>query len=169
MKPPEDKMESLRPSRTQRKKADHARKALGQSLAALGPEQLAAIDMPTELREALQLAARTRAHGARRRQFQYIGSFLRRIDVAPIRQALEAIRRGDIEKAMVFQRIEAWRDALRIGHDEQIEEILAHCPAADRQQLTQLARNACREAREGEGTTASRKLFIYLQGIVPSK
>jgi ribosome-associated protein len=161
-------METLRPSRTRRKKADHARKALGESLAALGSEQLAAIDMPTELREALQLAARTRAHGARRRQLQFIGALLRRMDVAPLRQALENIQRGDTEKAMAFKRIEAWRDALRRGQFECIEEILARCPAADRQPLTQLARSACREFGEGRGTTASRKLFIYLRGVIPS-
>ena len=155
------------PSRTARKKADHARKALGEALVAMGPDQAAGIDIPTELHEAVQLARMTRSRSARRRQMQYIGTLLRRLDVAPIKKALDNLQRGDLQKAQAFKRVEAWRDALRGGNVEIIEEILAACPAADRQQLRQLARNARREVREEKGTTASRKLFKYLRKIFP--
>ncbi len=167
MKPTVDPSAQVLPSRTQRKKADQARKALGEALLKLSPDQAAGIDLPSDLRAAVQLARRTRAHGARRRQMQYIGTLLRRIDTAPIKKALANIQRGDLEKAQAVKRIEAWRDALRDGHDEIIETILAVCPEADRQQLRQLARNARRDAREGKGPAASRKLFRYLQKISP--
>ncbi len=168
MKPPShDADPTPPPSRTQRKKADHARKALGEALVALSPEQETGIDLPSELRAAVSLARKTRAHGARRRQIQYIGTLLRQIDIDPIRKALENIQRGDLVKARAFKRIEAWRDALRDGNDAIMEEILAACPAADRQQLRQLVRNARRETREGKGPGASRKLFKYLQKVTP--
>lgn len=169
VKQPDDNLDQAPPSRTQRKMEDHARKALGEALVVLGPEQTAAIDLPPELREAVQLARKTRAHGARRRQIQYIGALLRHMDTAPIRQALDNIQRGDLEKAQAFKRLEAWRDALREGNNDIVEEIVADCPTADRQQLRQLARNARREAREGTGPSASRKLFRYLKRIAVSK
>ena len=167
MNPPFDKSEKSPPSRTQRKKADHDRKALGEALAALPPDQASGIDLPAELREAVELVRKTRSHGARRRQFQYIGALLRRFDVAPIEKALENIRRGDLEKAQAFHRIEAWRDALLGGNDDIIAEIMAACPQADRQQLRQLARNARKADQAGKGPSASRKLFKYLRKVLP--
>ena len=152
-------------SRTRKKKEDRALQTLGEALVALPPEQLVSFDLPAELREALDLARKTRQHGARRRQLQYIGALMRRIDTAPIHQALANIRRGNLTKARAFQRIEAWRDALLDGRFEMVEDILERCPEGDRQQLAQLARNACREARRGRGSGASRKLFRYLQRI----
>ncbi len=165
MKPPVDRSEQGPPSRTQRKKADHARKALGEALVALAPEQMAAIDLPSELHEAVQLARKTRAHGARRRQIQYIGALLRRIDTDPVKKALANIRRGDLEKARAFQRIEAWRDALLSGDEAILGEILTACPGADRQKIRQLARQARRAQVNASGPAASRKLFKYLREI----
>ena len=154
-------------SRTRKKKDDRALQTLGEALVALPPEQLAAFDLPVELHEALDLARKTRQHGARRRQLQYIGALMRRIDTAPIRQALANFQHGNLIKARAFKRIEAWRDALRNGRFDKVEDILSCCPDAERQQLTQLARNAWREARESQGSSASRKLFRYLQRIAP--
>lgn len=165
MKPPVDRPEQPPPSRTQRKKADHARKALGETLVALSPEQTAAIDLPAELRAAVHLARKTRTHGARRRQIQYIGTLLRRIDTGPIQAALDNIRRGDLKKARTFRRITAWRDALQNGDEEILGEILSACPDADRQQLRQLARNARRAEERASGSAASRKLFRYLRDV----
>ncbi len=165
MKPPVDRSDQGPPSRTQRKKADHDRKALGKALVALNAEQVAAMDLPTELHEAVKLARQTSAHGARRRQIQYIGTLLRRIDTDPLKKALANIRRGDLEKARAFQRIEAWRDALLSGDEEILEEILTTCPGADRQKIRQLARHARRAAVNASGPAASRKLFKYLRDI----
>ena len=166
MNQPPDKSEQATLSRTQRKKADHARKALGETLVTLGPDQMAGIDLPAELYEAIELARKTPSRSARRRQMQYIGTLLRRLDVAPIKKALDNIQRGDLQKAQAFKRVEAWRDMLRAGNDDIIEEILAACPAADRQQLRQLTRNARREVGKGAETAASRKLFKYLRKVL---
>ncbi len=165
MKPTDDRSAQAPPSRTQRKIADHARKALGEALVALSAERLAAFDLPEDLRTAVRLARKARAHGARRRQIQYIGTLLRRMDTAPLKNALDNIRRGDIEKAREFRRLEAWRDALQHGDEETVEEILAACPGADRQRLRQLARNARRAMENNSGPSASRKLFRYLRDI----
>ena len=152
-------------SRTQKKKEDRALQRLGEELLSLSAEQLKAIDMPEELARAVQAGRQMKAHGARRRQLQYIGALMRNIDPAPIRSALERIRGGEVHKALVFKKLEAWRDALKEGDLEMVEEVLAECPDADRQRLTQLMRNARRDGDAHQAVKASRQLFRYLRDV----
>ncbi|MCP4690538.1 MAG: DUF615 domain-containing protein, partial [Desulfobacterales bacterium] len=44
-------------------------------------------------------------------------------------------------------------------------EILTKCPDADRQQLSQLARNAAKQKLKDKPPKASRSLFRYLKKI----
>jgi ribosome-associated protein len=152
-------------SRTQRKREDHARQKLGERLVALSAEQLDGIGLPKELLEAVSVARKTTANVARRRHVKHVGTVLRRIDTAPIEKALESIDRGDYEKALAFKKIEAWRDRLRGGDVAPIEEILSACPSAERQRLSQLARNAKKEFEGGKGIKASRALFRYMKEV----
>jgi ribosome-associated protein len=155
-------------SRTKKKLEDRALQALGEQLVALSPEQIEKIDLEVELREALIFAGKTKKHGARRRQMQYIGTLMRHIDPEPIRRALDNIRLGDLHQARTFRKIEQWRDAIIEGNDQIIEEILNTCPDAERQRLSQLARNARKSAKTEKGVKASRVLFRYLKVVVNS-
>jgi len=86
---------SERPSKTQRKKEMHALQALGQQLVDLSRDQLAQVDLPEELREAIEFAHRVTSHEGRRRHLQYIGKLMRRLDasvIAAIRTGLEKLR-----------------------------------------------------------------------------
>lgn len=152
-------------SRTQKKKNDRALQKLGESLAALSAEQLDVMDMPDELREALDFARQTTSHGARRRQMQYIGSLMRGIDAEPLQRAMDNLRLGDLQAAAKFKRIERWRDGLAAGDLSIIDEIMAVHPATDRQRLAQLARNARKQVDVGEKTKTGRTLFRYLKGL----
>ena len=149
-------------SRTQQKKEDRRLQRLGESLAALSPEQLDRIEMPGELRNAVRSSQAINSRGAKRRQFQYIGALMRKIDPAPIQQALDLLARGDRASALAFQKIENWRDRLAAGEMDLVEEILADCPDLERQRLTQLARNAQKEVAAGKGVKSRRMLFRYL-------
>ena len=80
------------PSKTQRKKEVHALQDLGVELVELSDERLAAIELPESLRDAVEAARRITAREARRRQLQYIGKLMRRVDAGPIRAALAALR-----------------------------------------------------------------------------
>ena len=156
---------NLSQSRTQQKKADHARQRFGERLVELSTEQLKGVGMSDELMAAVSLARKTTQHGARRRQVKYIGSLLRRVEIAPIAKALDGIAQGDYEKALAFKKLETWRDRLRDGNMALIEEILAACPQAQRQQLSQLARNAKKEFEGNKGSKSSKALFRYLKEI----
>jgi ribosome-associated protein len=152
-------------SRTRAKNEDRALQRLGEQLVGLSSGQLERIDIPNEIREAIGVARLTTAHGARNRQIKYIGGLLRQIELTTVRDALEDIRRGDYGKAMAFKQIETWREALIVGDSARIDEILTCCPDAERQRLTQLARNAKKEFEAQKGVTASRLLFRYLKEV----
>jgi len=152
-------------SRTQKKKADRALQRLGEELLPLSDDQLATIDMPEELGQAIHACRQMKSHGARRRQLQYIGTLMRHIDAAPIRQALERIRGGALQNTVTFKQLEAWRDALQAGDASILAEILDRRPHADRRRLTQLARKAQHASGTGEATRASRALFRYLREV----
>lgn len=149
-------------SRTQKKKEDRRLQRLGESLAALSPDQLDRIEMPETLREAVRFARRIKSRGARRRQFQYIGVLMREIDSGPIEAGLETLAQGDQLRNYAFKTIQDWRDRLAAGEMDLVEEILARCPDIERQRLTQLARNAKKEAEAEKGVKSSRMLFRYL-------
>ena len=155
-------------SRTKKKLEDRALQELGEQLVALPLEQLEKIELEAELLEAVIFAGKTKKRGAKRRQMQYIGTLMRHMDPEPIRHALENIRRGDLHQARTFRKIERWRDAIIEGNEQIIEEILNSCPDAERQRLTQLARNARKSAQTEKGVKASRVLFRYLKEVVDS-
>jgi ribosome-associated protein len=85
-------------SRTRKKKEDRALQRLGEALVALPSARLAAMDLPDELREAVEFARSISKHGARRRQIKYIGALLRHIDPQPIQIALEHLKQANLEK-----------------------------------------------------------------------
>jgi ribosome-associated protein len=78
--------------RSARKRASHELTKLGVDLVGLRAAQLAALDMPEQLRDAVTEARRLTSFGAQRRQAQFIGKLLRKLDeesVAAIRKAVE--------------------------------------------------------------------------------
>ena len=60
----------LTPSKSQRKRDAHALQALGVQLVVLSTVQLARLDLPETLHEAVLAVQRIRSHGARTRQLQ---------------------------------------------------------------------------------------------------
>ena len=157
-------MEDDRPkSRTLKKREDRALQRLGEQLLDLSADELAAIRMPEELAEAVRLGRAASRHGARRRQLQYIGVLMRHIDAEPIRAALDRRRRGDDHQKAIFKKLERWRDALKRGDILVVEDILADCPGAQRQQLLTLADKARQATGTQQAIKASRELFRYLR------
>ena len=85
-------------SRTRKKNEDRALQRLGEQLVALPFGQLETMELPEELLSAIEFARKIKSHGARRRQIQYIGALMRRIDPKPIETALERIRLKSLRK-----------------------------------------------------------------------
>jgi len=87
-------VDETKPSKSARKRAYLALQQLGEELVTLRESELQALPLDEDLREAVMEARRIKAHGALRRQKQYIGKLMGRVDPEPIREALERLRRN---------------------------------------------------------------------------
>ena len=158
-----------RPSKSQKKRDMDALQDLGARLAALSTEQLKRIEMPDALRAALAEAHRIapRSEGMRR-QVQFIGKIMRKVDPAPLQAALDRIAGlSAIENTRMKQR-EKLRERF-LADETVLGEILRMYPAADSQQLRQLRRNALREQEQGKPPHAFRELFRVLRELEEAK
>ncbi len=155
-------------SKTEKKKDAIALQDLGEKLVKLPDEQLKGIDMPEELSNAVRQAKTIKSHGALKRQMQFIGTLMRKIDPAPVREAIDGIEQGNYKKTIEFKETERYRDELMASNKELMDEILLKYPSADRQQLSQLVRNALKERKDNKPPKAFRALFRYLKEIKKS-
>ncbi|GBC59898.1 hypothetical protein DENIS_0840 [Desulfonema ishimotonii] len=157
-----------RKSRSQIKREVQALQKMGEQLVTLSKDQLNAIDMAPELREAVLFAKKSKKHEAVRRQMQRIGAIMREVDPEPVRKALEDIAGGKHQDALRFKQVEGWRDQILAGDDALLEELTGQFQDADRQKLRQLARNARKEKAAEKPPKSSRALFRYLMELAKS-
>lgn len=86
-------MTELKPSKSAKKREYLALQKLGEELITLRQNELDSLTLDDELREAVMEARQIKAHGALRRQKQYIGKLMRHIDPEPLRLELARLRR----------------------------------------------------------------------------
>jgi ribosome-associated protein len=84
----------LTPSKSQRKRDAHALQTLGIQLVALSVVQLARLELPETLHEAVVAAQRMRSHGVRTRQIQYIGKVMRQLEPSVLSRIRAALTPG---------------------------------------------------------------------------
>jgi ribosome-associated protein len=157
-----------KPSKSQLKRDMEALQGLGEELVGLGRDQLAKIDLPDDLRDAVRDAQRFTQHGAQRRQLQYIGRLMRNVDPAPIRAALDEIKGVSAVATARMHALERMRT--RLLEDETVlGEIARKQPGADLQHLRQLRRNALKEQEQGKPPRAYRELYRVLRNLEEDK
>lgn len=154
-----------RPSKSALKREAEELQQLGVALIDLPDAVLEQLPLPEALRDAVANARRFTSHGAQLRQRQYIGKLMRRIDVEPIRRALEARQQEQRLEARRFQRIEQWRERLIREPEIAVPELLAEAPSADAERLRSLAAEAAKDARDAATPRAARLLFHYLREL----
>jgi ribosome-associated protein len=86
-------VDESKPSKSARKREYLALQKLGEELITLRESDLLSMSLDEDLLEAVLDARRMKKHGALRRQKQYIGKLMGRVDPDPIRTALERLRR----------------------------------------------------------------------------
>ena len=159
----EDKRDD-KPSKSQKKREMTALQDVGAELVELSRDQLAKIDIPDDLRDAVRDAQRFTKHEARRRQMQFIGRLMRDLDAAPIRAALDEIR--GVSAAATARQHALERLRTRLLEDEIVlGEIARNHPGADIQHLRQLRRNALKEHLQNKPPRAFRELFRVLREL----
>jgi ribosome-associated protein len=149
-------------SRTQKKHAVEELQKLGAALVELPLAHLETLALPAALFAAVCEAQRITSHGARRRQMQYIGKVMRKVDPEPVRAALAAVAGSSAAARAQQKRLESWRERL-IGDDEALTAYAGEHPGADLQSLRTLIRNARKEIAESKPPRAQRELFRVLR------
>lgn len=151
-------------SRTDLKRESDELQELGKELLTLRADLLTRLDLPDKLAEALREARRITNFEGKRRQMQFVGKLMRKLDpdmVQAVRDALTEQRSGSAREKLALHQAEQWRDQL-LAQDSAQAEWIAHYPGTDIQQLRALIRQARKDAPTENNTTVS-------QGLAPRK
>jgi len=135
-------------SKTDLKRESTELQKLGEDLLALrqdAMQQLVAQEqVPEALSEAIREAKKITNFEGKRRQMQFVGKLMRKLDeeqVQAIRDALDVQHNGSAEETLALHMAEHWRDRL-LKDDAALAEWLSAHPHTDSQQLRALVRQA---------------------------
>ena len=148
------------PSRTELKRESDELQKLGESLLNLRADLMAKVDLPDKLVEAVAEAKRITNFEGKRRQMQFIGKLMRKLDedtVEGVRAALLEQSQGSAQETLQLHLAEQWRDRL-IADDSACGEWLQNFPVTDSQQLRALIRQARKDAPAVSAATVSQGL-----------
>lgn len=151
------------PSRTDLKRESEELQALGQALLTLRTQALERLGLSDKLMDALNEAKRITDFEGKRRQMQFIGKLMRKLDSAEVdavRAALDEQSSGSASENLALHQAEQWRDRL-LQDDDALELWLAQCPATDIQQLRALIRQARKNAVPEKPGAAARHSRAY--------
>ena len=153
-----------RPSKTKQKEVMHELRDLGAELVELSVGQLKRINLPENIFDAVRECQKITAHGARRRQIQYLGKLMRSVDDEPIRAGLALLRGESSAETARLHRLERLR--VRLLEDEAVlTKIAAQWPGVDLQHLRTLRRNALKEKENNKPPKNFRAIFQILQEL----
>lgn len=145
-------------SRTELKAQSDALQKLGQDLLDLRGDLLAPLALPDKLVDALQEAKRITNFEGKRRQMQFIGKLMRKLDTEVIdqaRAALEEQNQGSAAEKLRLHQIEQWRTRL-LADDSAVAQWIEQYPGTDTQQLRALVRQARKDALPEKAGAAPR-------------
>lgn len=150
------------PSKGELKRRAHSVQELADRLVEAPESTLDALGLPDSLHDAVLLARRISGGSALVRQKQYVAKLMRRIDVEPLRAALESRDAERRLEARRFQRAERWRDRIVAEGAAAVEELLQELPQLDAPAFRALAEEARLEDGSGRPPRARRELFREL-------
>ncbi|AIW15167.1 ribosome biogenesis factor YjgA [Vibrio tubiashii] len=162
--PWEEEEEIIWVSKTELKRDMEELQKLGEELASLKPSVLEKFPLSEDLAEAIKDAQRFK-NEARRRQLQYIGKLMRFEETEPLQAALDKVRNKHSQATAELHKLEQLRDRVVEEGDSAIGDVMELYPAADRQRLRQLARQAAKEKKAGKPAKAFREIFQVLKEL----
>lgn len=152
-------------SKTKQKKAMLALQKLGEDLVELTDKQLIELNLPEQLYDAIIEARRINKFGAKQRQLQYIGKIMRRIDVTPIREKINAWKKTTLKHIAHQHKAEHWRAQL-LADPNAVTSFAAKFPTADIKHIRLLIRNTLKERETDNPAKSYRLLFQVVQKIL---
>ena len=148
-------------TRTDLKRESTEIQKLGEDLLTLRTELLTRLDLPEKLVEAIAESKRITNFEGKRRQMQFIGKLMRKLEP----EKHEAIRTALVEQhtpsaleTQTLHQAEMWRDRL-LADDDALGQWITLSPSTDSQQLRALVRQARKDAvpeRPGEAQRHGR-------------
>ena len=151
------------PSKSSRKREMLALQDLGEQLVALSVDQLKKVPLPESLFDAIRAAQGFKME-ARRRQLQYIGKLMRKIDPEPIQAQLDIFAGNSAVEVAKMHRLERLREQL-LEDEQTIGAIAETWPEADLQYLRTLRRNALKEREAARPPKSFREIFRVLREL----
>ncbi|OIN94356.1 MAG: hypothetical protein AUJ20_00845 [Comamonadaceae bacterium CG1_02_60_18] len=135
-------------SRTDLKRESDALQKLGEALLTLRGDLLDKLGLSDKLLDAIADAKRITNFEGKRRQMQFIGKLMRKLEaeeVDAVRAALDEQANGSAAENLALHEAELWRDRL-IAEDDAAGLWIAQHPRTDTQQLRALIRQARKDA-----------------------
>lgn len=154
------------PSKTELKAQSAELQALGEALLTLRRDLFEPLELPGKLVDGLEELKRITNFEGKRRQMQYVGKLMRKLDeatVEAVREALSEQRSGPARETLALHQAEHWRDEL-IARDGAQAEWIAQFPDTDMQQLRALVRQARKDALPAHDAAVAQS-----QGKAPRK
>jgi ribosome-associated protein len=154
-------------SKSQRKRDVTAMQVLGKKLTEISPGLFDKCQLPQHLIDAIvEFKRLPNKNEARRRQLQFIGKLMRKVDTSKIEQVLNQSKQHvELEKRK-FHQLEIMREDLLAGNADTFNKLITEHPQLDIQHVRQLIRQSQKELSQNKPPGASRKLFKYLRQIV---
>ncbi len=151
-------------TKTELKRESDELQELGGELLTLRADLYNRLQLPEKLQEAIAEARRITNFEGKRRQMQYVGKLMRKLEeseVQAVRAALDEQRNGSAAEKLQLHLAEQWRDRL-IADDDSLSVWLEQVPRTDIQQLRALIRQARKDAPAEDKAAQS-------QGLAPRK
>ncbi|MFK3740280.1 ribosome biogenesis factor YjgA [Massilia sp. TN1-12] len=156
-----------RPSKSELKRQMNDLQKLGEQLVAEPRDRVKRTPMPEELRDAILMCQSITDHGGRRRQLQFVGKMMRKLDdeeVAVIQRTIESWKGMSKAETAALHALERRREKL-LADDNALTQLLEEHPELDVQQLRTLIRNARKEQAENKPPKAYREIFQILKDL----
>lgn len=151
------------PSRTDLKRESAEQQKLGEDLLTLRADLMTRLELPDKLVEAVAEAKRISNYEGLRRQMQFIGKLMRKLEdskLDEIRAALAEQHLPSAKETMLLHQAEQWRDRL-VADDDAVGQWLNLSPDTDSQQLRALVRQARKDAKPEKPGLAPRHGRAY--------
>jgi ribosome-associated protein len=150
-------------TRTDLKRESTELQKLGEDLLTLRVELMIRLALPEKLTEAVAEAKRISNFEGKRRQMQFIGKLMRKLEATQldgIRTALVEQHTPSALETQTLHQAEMWRDRL-VNEDDALGQWITLSPSTDSQQLRALVRQARKDAKPEKPGAAVRHGRAY--------
>jgi ribosome-associated protein len=159
----DDDLPPAPPSKTQRKNDAHGLRKLGEELVDLPAGKLAKLELPDDLRAAVEEARRLGSRPARNRQLQIVGRLMEDVDAAALRAAIRAVDHmpkaaGARRAGPPAHRVGELAQSLLDGGDAAVFALAERYTREQLQTLRQAVRQAQKKLQGGADRAVAGKL-----------